>query len=484
MIEQQSNAALAPIIELLKGKKFAAAERMAMEAVRKQPLAAQPWVLLGEALLHRDFGAAARKVFERAWLLDPQASWVAGIERALAQTPAGARRTDVEELLAVKRVTVTAGIIARDEERSIARCLQSLQSAVDEIVLVNCESVDRTVEIASQYPKVRIVDAKWEDDFAALRNTGLAHMHTDWVLWVDADEHLHPQDAEGVRQIAGMFHDLSVPPALFIWQVNSKDGVNHHEFSQTRMFPLNRGLQHYGRVHEQVVTAEGSMYEGKSHRQPVRVRLLHDGYESAIVRSKDKIQRNLHLLRLMTEEEPGNPGWWFYYARESTIFGEAAQALDALEMAEKTALETPRFARLLDVYLLQAKIRLGRNELDLAEEACAKAIACNDKFPDAQFLLATIKMKKGYELYREAEHLLRNAKSSFAEYRGAVSPDQEIAKWKADVTLADVARSTGKLAEAEHIYKSISKRFPYVEQVKKPLLRIEEQYQKLQKART
>jgi hypothetical protein len=124
-------------MEALRQKRYAEAERLAAAAVRTAPLDGQGWVMLGEALQHQGFGYAARRVFDRAWLLDPEAAWVPRVHAALQQVPDGSPRGDVEALLQVKPVTVAAAIIAGNEERCIARCLQSLQGAIDEIVLID-----------------------------------------------------------------------------------------------------------------------------------------------------------------------------------------------------------------------------------------------------------------------------------------------------------------------------------------------------------
>ncbi|MDQ1911345.1 glycosyltransferase [Paenibacillus sp. GD4] len=467
------------IIRALQEKRFEEAEEQALGEISKAPLIPQAWVLLGEALLHQGFGSAARKVFHRAWLLDPEAEWITAVEQAVRQAPAGQDRADINQLLQVKKVTVTIGIIARNEERSIARCLESLKGAADEIILVDCESTDRTAEIAGSFPGVRIVHATWEQDFSALRNKGLAHMKTDWVLWVDADEALHPEDVDAVREAAGLFDDFPIPPVLYIWQVNSINGSVRHEMSQTRMFPLRYGLKYYGRVHEQVGSGSGGIFSGQSYRKPVRIRLLHDGYEPTVIQAKDKLARNLSLLRIMVEEEPDNPGWWLFYGRESLSAGLPEQAEEALRKAEALGKDNSAFARMLDVYMLQAKLYLGKREWDLAEGAALRALELHPQFPDAKFYLAATKLHRGYALFHEAEGLLRQAKADFAHYRGTVTPDHEIAKWKADVSLADIARSVGKFGDAAQIYRSVAERYPYAAELQKPLRLIEEQRQKL-----
>ncbi|MEK8128530.1 glycosyltransferase [Paenibacillus filicis] len=470
-----SRSYYASMIDHLQHGRYAEAEREAMAEIRQAPLAPQTWSLLGEALMHQGFGLAARRAFDRAWLLDPQADWVDGVHRHLEDVPAGPFREDVELLLQPKKVSVAIGIIAKNEERVIARCLSSLGSAADEIVLVDSGSTDRTVDIASGFPGVRIIRTGWQQSFSELRNEGLRQMSSDWVLWIDADEVLHPEDVAAVRETAGLFDELPLTPILYVWQMNQVSGTVMHEFSQARFFPLHRGLCYHGRVHEQIGPEQGDRLSFPAYRQPVRIRLLHDGYEPAVVADKNKLRRNLELLSLMTEEEPEQPGWWLYHARESLSLGLREQALASLEQAEAAALHVPSFARMLDIYMLTVKLRAAESDWSAVEASCQKALALHPDFPDALFYQAVAKLKQGYVLYREAEASLKQAKLGFSSYRGTVSPDYEISRWKADATIADIARSVGRFGDAAQVYRHLVEHFPHAESLQKPLRLIDEQ---------
>jgi glycosyltransferase involved in cell wall biosynthesis len=82
---------------------------------------------------------------------------------------------------------ISATIIAFNEERRIARAIESLRCA-DEIIVVDCGSTDRTVEIASHLG-ARIIDAPWEG-YARQKNLAAGAAAHDWILSIDADEAL------------------------------------------------------------------------------------------------------------------------------------------------------------------------------------------------------------------------------------------------------------------------------------------------------
>jgi len=82
---------------------------------------------------------------------------------------------------------ITATIITLNEERNIARAIESLRSS-DEILIVDSGSVDRTVELAGKLG-ARVIEADWRG-YAAQKNWAAEQASNDWILSLDADEAL------------------------------------------------------------------------------------------------------------------------------------------------------------------------------------------------------------------------------------------------------------------------------------------------------
>jgi glycosyltransferase involved in cell wall biosynthesis len=82
---------------------------------------------------------------------------------------------------------ISATIIAHDEERNIARAIESLRCC-DEIVLVDSGSTDRTIEIAQKLG-ARVIETVWRG-YAAQKNYAAEQARHDWILSIDADEAL------------------------------------------------------------------------------------------------------------------------------------------------------------------------------------------------------------------------------------------------------------------------------------------------------
>ena len=78
------------------------------------------------------------------------------------------------------------------KKKILARCLDSARDIVDEIIIVDTGSTDRTVEIAESYG-ARVFNHPWEGSFSKARNYSLKYATCDWILILDADEELNKE---------------------------------------------------------------------------------------------------------------------------------------------------------------------------------------------------------------------------------------------------------------------------------------------------
>jgi glycosyltransferase involved in cell wall biosynthesis len=98
------------------------------------------------------------------------------------------------------RIALTIVIPVRDEERNLAKCLRALMGRFTEIVVVDSNSKDRTVEIAEALG-ARVVHFSWNGKYPKKRNWVLQNFKfsSDWVLFLDADEIVTERFAQEVE---------------------------------------------------------------------------------------------------------------------------------------------------------------------------------------------------------------------------------------------------------------------------------------------
>ncbi|MBI3557483.1 MAG: glycosyltransferase family 2 protein [Deltaproteobacteria bacterium] len=145
---------------------------------------------------------------------------------------------------------LSACVIARNEERTLERCLKSLAFA-DEIVVIDAGSHDRTVEIARRFTSKVIVHA-WQG-FARQRNVGLENCGGEWVFFLDADEEASAELGQRLKKIA--FGNAAAHPNCYSIKRDEfflgrqlRYGPGNPSF-QWRFFKRN-GVRFEGEVHE------------------------------------------------------------------------------------------------------------------------------------------------------------------------------------------------------------------------------------------
>jgi glycosyltransferase involved in cell wall biosynthesis len=100
--------------------------------------------------------------------------------------------------MSIKRKTLSVAIIAGNEEKKIGDCLESVKWA-DEIIVVDSESTDRTVEIAKRYTD-KVFIRKWEG-YAPQKQFAIDQATCDWILSLDADERVSPELKDEILKI-------------------------------------------------------------------------------------------------------------------------------------------------------------------------------------------------------------------------------------------------------------------------------------------
>lgn len=121
-------------------------------------------------------------------------------------------------------------MIVKNEESTLSRCLESVQSLVDEIVILDTGSTDKTPEIAQQFG-ANLQYFQWGNDFSAARNEALKYVTGDWVLVLDADEVLTPEIIPQIREA------INIDDYLLINLVRQEVGANQSPyFLVSRLF--------------------------------------------------------------------------------------------------------------------------------------------------------------------------------------------------------------------------------------------------------
>ena len=99
-----------------------------------------------------------------------------------------------------RKDTISLCMIVKNEEKDIGRCLHSVKPAVDEMIVVDTGSNDRTRDIAHAFG-AKVYEMKWDEDFAAARNFAIEKAAGTWTFHLDADEVVARQDHDALRKL-------------------------------------------------------------------------------------------------------------------------------------------------------------------------------------------------------------------------------------------------------------------------------------------
>ncbi|MCC8024782.1 MAG: glycosyltransferase family 2 protein [Clostridium sp.] len=202
-------------------------------------------------------------------------------------------------------------MIVKNEEWSLGRCLQSAKPLVDDIIIADTGSTDRTREIAMSMG-AKVWDFPWVNDFSAARNFALDHSESDWNLVLDGDEYLRPcsrADLENIiNQHKGRWLGAIVRYDAFV----EGEGIGCSTSLLPRLLP--KGVGYAGIIHEQPDCDLPCI--------PVSLEADHDGYLNG-----GKGERNLPYLIKAAEENPQDGYYQFQLASTLRNLGRLEESL-------------------------------------------------------------------------------------------------------------------------------------------------------------
>ena len=225
-------------------------------------------------------------------------------------------------------VRISAVMIVKDEERHLPRCLGSLDGVVDEIVVVDTGSQDRTRELAAGWTD-RLFTFPWNDDFAEARNSALAQASGDYVLAMDADESIANRDEASIllRRFV-RDHESQVVGTIAICSPLGPGAQAARAIFRAQRFFHRASFRYSGAIHEQLIAMSG-----EKRIAATGVRIHHTGYAQDPAAPDHKSHRNKRLLLKELERHPGDEYAWFQLGRAHMALNEHGDACAAFERA-------------------------------------------------------------------------------------------------------------------------------------------------------
>jgi len=198
--------------------------------------------------------------------------------------------------------TISLCMIVKNEEDVLARCLDSIKDAADEIIIVDTGSTDKTKEIAHMYTE-KVYDFEWIDDFSAARNEAFSKAACDYQMWLDADD-VVPEEtlAKLIELKKNLKSDVDIVTMKYITHFD-KHGAPILSATRERLVRREKNYKWQDPVHE-CIALIGNV---KNTDLEIHHKKMKEG---------DSL-RNLNIYKTLEKSgKPLTPRQQYYYARE------------------------------------------------------------------------------------------------------------------------------------------------------------------------
>lgn len=273
--------------------------------------------------------------------------------------------------------TITLAVIARDDEQTIASCLESVKGIVDEILVLNSGATGRALEIAQNYG-AKIIPRESPADLADAQVLAHEHASGDWVMFLYADEELVQQADALLREILEGAENTSFFFSEFSCVGESSDGV------AINLSPrLIKKLPHQEEpVHEKLQARAQEKTQADQAAiglAPVQIRRLESREGGAA--SQGKIEENIELLQQRIEADPYNPETMCRLGAEYIRLKDFGRALDIYSSALSNISNLAEASKSLKASLVR-NIALCLKALGRHKEALEFLREARDSYPD------------------------------------------------------------------------------------------------------
>ncbi|XTZ10798.1 MAG: glycosyltransferase [cyanobacterium endosymbiont of Rhopalodia yunnanensis] len=195
-------------------------------------------------------------------------------------------------------------MIVKDEEKTLTTCLESVQDIVDEMVVIDTGSTDKTVEIIKRFG-AKVSFFTWCNDFAIARNVALSHVTGDWVLVLDADEVFNQKIASQVREA------IADKNNLVINLVRHEIGASQSPYSLvSRLFRKHPAVKFSRPYHAIIDDSVTQLLKRESQWKIMElpaIAVFHYGYHPQTIVSLDKDKRARQAMENFIKDHPNDP---------------------------------------------------------------------------------------------------------------------------------------------------------------------------------
>ena len=203
--------------------------------------------------------------------------------------------------------TLSLCVICKNEEKNIQNLLESVKGDLfDEVVITDTGSSDRTIDILAEYKtskkfkNFKIEHFAWVDDFSAARNYSFSKATSDYIMWLDSDDTILPEDYKKLKNLKNNLSDSPIWLCKYEY-AHDEFGKSICSFYRERIVKRDLNLKWQEPIHEYLpLSAKYTKTDIEVHHYKIHV----------------SSQRNINLLEKIVEKNPNSARNVFYLGKE------------------------------------------------------------------------------------------------------------------------------------------------------------------------
>lgn len=333
-------------------------------------------------------------------------------------------------------------MIVKNEAEMLERTLPEVSKAADELIVLDTGSSDATIKVAEKYG-AKVHEFKWVNDFSAARNESLKYASGDWVLWLDADEYIKPEDLRTLKDT--LAHSEASDHSLTLYESKIGQCETKNGFQRTKVFRNGQGYHFIRPINEQLVDEQGRVASGNV----IPVSIYHWGKNLAEERMKAKRERYVKLYSEALAQSPNDPYIHFLLGNNLNELGRLAESAGhysrAYELAPKKDIGKQALEKLAQTQLRSKQLAEAAGSAQTLIELDPKSVVARNVF--ASIYLVSGKVDEAIKVLTEAlniktDGLVENQYQSKAMPNFLLSKAYQLKgdKAKADACLAEYRR--------------------------------------------
>ncbi|MDB9303731.1 TPR domain-containing glycosyltransferase [Nodularia spumigena] len=220
-------------------------------------------------------------------------------------------------------------MIVKNEAATLPKCLNSVKGVVDEMIILDTGSSDRTPDIAQEFG-AKVYHFQWCNDFSAARNAALKYVTGDWILVLDADETLSPSIVPQIRSA------IESEEYLLINLVRQEVGAEQSPYSLvSRLFRNHPHIQFQRPYHALVDDSVSAIFTQETHWQIGYLQgigILHKGYQKMAIAQNNKYAKAQTTMEAFLATHPDDP---YVCSKLGALYVQTGKVTQGLKLLQK-----------------------------------------------------------------------------------------------------------------------------------------------------